>query len=75
MNKLTKCLNCGNNFPLENDYCEFCGADRPVHDENYCINPGCEHYKKVLDDPRKHYCGKCGQLTSFGNYLMKLSIQ
>ncbi len=71
MSQITKCLKCGGDFPLENDYCEYCGADRPVCDENYCINSDCERYKKILKDPQKHYCGKCGQPTSFGNYMLK----
>ncbi len=69
----TTCGRCGFLIPDDDDYCGNCGAPRPSRTDNYCINPNCERYKKVLDNPKQQFCGKCGKPTAFGNYIQKAS--
>lgn len=67
------CPSCGAQIPAGDDYCSECGSHRLVEpDENYCTNPTCDRYKKVLSSSTARYCGKCGEPTVFGKQIEEL---
>lgn len=70
---LNLCPSCGAQIPAGDDYCGECGCHRLVEPkENYCTNPNCDRYKKVLSSPKTRYCGKCGEPTVFGKQIEDL---
>lgn len=65
------CNVCGAAIEDDENFCE-CGAPKPIYDDNYCTNPDCERYKKILSNPERSRCGKCGKLTVFGQKIEDL---
>ena len=63
------CLVCGTPIPENEDYCSNCGAHRPKFKDNYCTNPDCRNFQKLLDDPFQKRCGACGELTVQGKVI------
>ena len=61
-----KCWRCGKDVANNITTCPVCGdGEKPIYPDNYCINPNCQMYNKLLKSHKQRNCELCGGPTKY----------